>query len=237
MRMRTMVNYVIRRGGELILPQLTELAAKRSPCLEIRGGVYGIRELRLYASSHAQLHLSGHSGCFNCSSKYTGSGLERKYWFETITVKANGRFEVISTVQNVNSAVQVHTGTVAVEYNGLVTNDAIEMFTKYIQVDHDARFHSSGRAYGSGQGPGGSCGGVGGGAGHGGSGGHGAGCNCGIHHNYALGKLCFHHIILIPYQQHKHSSDTAILEERWHGRNLTLDEVPLRTQTASHLLP
>ena len=184
--MRPMVNYVIRKGGELILPEITELAAKRTPCLEIHGGVYGIGELRLYASAHAQLHRSGHSGCFNCSRTYTGSGLNRKYWFKKITVKANGKFEVISGVQNVNEAVQIHTGTVAVEYNGLVTSDAIEMFTKYIMVDHDARFYSSGRASTSGQGTGTSCGGIGGGAGHGGSGGRGAGCSCGIR---AAGKF------------------------------------------------
>ena len=177
--MRPMVNYVIRKGGELILPEITELAAKRKPCLEIYGGVYGIGEMRLYASAHAKLYISGHSDCFNCSSKYTGSGLSRKYWFKKITVKANGKFEVISGVQDVTKAVQVHTGTVAVEYNGFVTSDAIEMFTKYIMIDHDARFHSSGRASASGQGPGASCGGIGGGAGHGGNGGRGAGCSCG----------------------------------------------------------
>jgi hypothetical protein len=192
--MRTIVNYVIRKGGELVLPELTELAAKRSPCLEIHGGSYGIGELRLYASSHAQLHISGHSGCFNCSSKYTGTGLDRKYWFQKITVKANGKFEVISAVQNVDRAVQVHTGTVAVEYNGVVTSDAIEMFSKYIKVDHDARFHSSGRATASGLGPGASCGGIGGGAGHGGNGGRGAGCSC-RPRNDASGKPVFGQII------------------------------------------
>ena len=189
-RTRTKVNYVIKKGGELILPEITEIAARRQPSLEIHGGVYGIRELRIYASSQAQLFIGGHSGCFNCSSKYTRSGINRKYWIQTLTVKAGGRFEVISAVGNVESAVQLHTGAVCVEYNGLVTSDAVEIFSKYLKLDHDSRFDSSGRASSSGQGPGGSCGGATGGAGHGGSGGRGSSCHCGGNH-YAPGDYFF----------------------------------------------
>lgn len=188
-RMRTKVNYIIRKKGELILPQLTELSAKRSPCLDIYGAVYGVRELRVYASAHALLHLNGHSGCFNCTSKYTRNGLDRKYWFEQITVKAGGTFEVISSVQNVNTAVQLHTGVVAVEYNGVVKSDALEMFSKYVKVDHDGRFDSTGRALTSGPGSGGTCVAAGGGAGHGGNGGRGADCHCSG--TYASGKPRF----------------------------------------------
>ena len=186
-RIRMMVNFVIRTGGELILPRLTEIAAKRSPSLEIHGGVYGPRELKVYPSSRAQLHLSGHSACFNCSSKYR-NGLDRKYWFEKITVKAGGTFEAISAVTNVENAVQIHSDTVAVQYNGVVLCDAMELFSKYIKVDHDARFDCSGRVSLSGSGPGQSCGrgSAGGGAGHGGNGGRGADCHC--THTYAAGK-------------------------------------------------
>ena len=177
-RMRTMVNYVVKNGGELVLPQLTELVAKRSPCFEVHGGVYGVRELRIYAS-RAQLHRSGHSGCFSCSSKLDG-----KYWFEKIVVKSGGTLEVISAVKDVRKAVQLHTATVAVEYNGVLTSDAIEMFTKYLKTDHDARFDSSSRVTG-GPGAGSTCGYAGGGAGHGGIGGRGSGCGCS---GYAYGK-------------------------------------------------
>lgn len=179
-RMRTNVNYIVKNGGELILPWLTELAAKRSPCFEVYGGVYGIGELRLHGSSHAQLHKGGHSACFNCSTKYTGGEMERKYWIKKITVKANGKLEVISAAQDINSATQLHTDILAVEYNGLVKSDAIEVFSRYVKVDHDGKLYSSGEASGNGRGPGRSCNNIGGGAGHGGMGGRGAGCSCGV---------------------------------------------------------
>lgn len=194
-RMRTAVNYIIKNGGELILPQLTELAAKRSPCLDIYGAVFGVRELRVYASARVQLHINGHSGCFNCASKYNGNGLDRKYWFKQITVKAGGTFEVISSVQNVNDAVQIYTGGVALEYNGVIKSDAVEMFSKYVKVDHDGRFDSSGRVSTSGPGTGGSCASAGGGAGHGGNGGRGADCHCSG--TYASGKPRFYQSIYV----------------------------------------
>lgn len=192
-RMRAVVNYIIRKGGELVLPKVSELAGHRAPSFEIYGGVYGVGQLRIHPGSHAKLYREGHSGCLDCSSRYTGSDFARKYWFDGIIVKGGGKFEVVSAVRDVTRASQLHVENVAVEYNGLVTTDAIDVITKYAKVDYDARLDSSSRGWSASSGPGrgyARYGGAGG-AGHGGSGGRGYTCGCYRSRGcYSSGRFC-----------------------------------------------
>lgn len=193
-RLRSLVNFDVQQGGELILPLLTELVGKRNPSLEVHGAIYGIRELRIHSSSHAKLHLSGHSGCFNCSSKYMNADLRRKYWFNQVIVKAGGKFEIVSAQSNVSKAVQIHTSATVVQYNGMVICDAMELFTKYMKTEHDSRFFGSGKAASNGLGPGTSCGVAGSGAGHGGKGGRSGICRSGYQcrtHRFVEGGITY----------------------------------------------
>lgn len=191
-RMHADVNFIIRKGGELVLPQITALAGSRSPSLEIYGGVYGVRQLRVYSGSHAQLRRDGHSGCFGCASEYFTGNLARSYWFEDIIVKGDGRFEMVSTGQDVRLATQLHTTSISVENNGLVAMDTAEVFMKYVKVDYDARFDSSGRGWPAKSGPGaGQSGCAGGGAGHGRPGGRGYRSACTVSGCYVPGKIKF----------------------------------------------
>ena len=187
-RMRVLVNNIVRKGGELILPQITEVAGHRAPSLQIYGAVYGVGQLVINGGSHVQLHRDGYTGCFGCSSKYIRSEFSRKYWFDEVIVKGGGKLEVVSGVQNVNSASQLNLKHIAVEYNGVVLVDAIDMFTKHAKIDYNARFDSSNRGWSAGRGTGvggTQCGGSGGG-GHGGFGGRGYSCSC---NTYSSGRI------------------------------------------------
>ena len=177
-RMRATVNYIVRKGGELILPLITDIAGRRQPALEVFGAVFGVSQMRIHVGRYARLRSGGHSGCFKCASQY----LKRnQYWFDAVIVQGGAKLEMISAVQDVSRATKLYTRNVVVEYNGLVSTDAIDMTTKFAKVDYDGRIDTSGRGWTAGNGPGegrSGCGGSVGGAGHGGRGGIGSGCAC-----------------------------------------------------------